>query len=275
THFYFFLTRRYPETSIKDVTTIQLAIFREYLLKTYSARTVRRVLDSLGSFYQFLKRKKVIVASPMDEIGRPKCSKEILTPDVTNQEVQLMLNAVDLTKYSGPLHRAILSLLFYTGLRCEEVRGLRIENIHSIGGQLAIIFRGKGDKERTVPMPPPLQKDLGRYLKWRSELGITLNPDSPLFCSSIKREAPLSPRTFSYIVKTYARKANIVGAISVHSTRATFIGASLDAGISLDKVAQLVGHQDVNLTRRYSKRREVLNAFENVPDLYQVEEKKR
>ncbi|MBF0367747.1 MAG: tyrosine-type recombinase/integrase, partial [Oligoflexia bacterium] len=230
TLFYFFLQKHYPKISMKEANTIQLAVFREYLFKSYSARTVRRVLDSLGSFYCFLKRKKVIVTSPMDEITRPKCSKEILTPDVTNQEVQLILGAVDLTKQCGALHRAVLSLLFYTGLRCEEARKLKIENIHVINGQLAIIFRGKGDKERLVPMSPPLQKDLGRYLKWRSELGMTLNADSPLFCSSLQREEPLSPRTYSYIVKKYAKKANIAGAISVHSTRATFIGASLDAG---------------------------------------------
>ncbi|MBF0367574.1 MAG: tyrosine-type recombinase/integrase [Oligoflexia bacterium] len=271
--FSFFLQKKYPQTLMKEASTIQLAIFREYLLKSYSARTARRVLDSLGSYYQFLKRKKVIALSPMDEIDRPKCSKEILTPDVTNQEVLSMLNAVDLTKQSGPLHRAVLSLFFYTGLRCEEVRMLKIENIHVIHGQLAMVFRGKGDKERIVPMPPPLQKDLGRYLKKRSELGTALNSSSPLFCSSTGKEEPLSPRAFSYIVKNYAIKANISETISVHSTRATFIGASLDAGIPLDKVADLVGHQDVNLTRRYSKRRNVLNTFDKLPDLYQPEEK--
>lgn len=273
TLFYFFLREKFPQSSLKEVSPFQIAVFREHLLQSsYATRTVRRILDSLGSFYQFLVRRGVIPRSPMEEIDRPTCSREIVTPDVTNKEVQQILDAVDLTKKSGPLHRAVLSLLFYTGLRSEELRKLKVKNLHFIKGKFALILRGKGDKERTLPVPPPLQKDLVRYLKWRRGEGDALDSETPLFSSSQGGLKPLAARSLFYIVKTYSLKGEVAGSISPHSTRATFIGASLEAGIPLEKVAHLVGHQDVNLTRSYSKRRELLNTFDKLPDLYSPEE---
>ncbi|MEI8346438.1 MAG: tyrosine-type recombinase/integrase, partial [Pseudomonadota bacterium] len=125
-------------------------------------------------------------------------------------------------------------------------------------------YQAKGDKEMITPLNPRAEQAMGEYLEWCQHVGYSMNPDDFIFRPTKNpRQAdhlnkPLDAKAVNYIIKKYAKKIGIKGRVTVHSARSTVIGMLLDKGISIDKVADFVGHRDMGTTKSYNKRKSKL-----------------
>jgi site-specific recombinase XerD len=201
--------------------------------------------------------------NPTDNIKRPKDQVVTDTNDLTDEQVKALLSAVDLNTKSGHMHKAILVLLFSTGIRKNELINLKLENYQEHQGLKVIQFVGKRGKISKIPLHQSAIFHLEQYLAFLSSQGKSLKPCSYLFqsCKLSSQQfsnKKLQPTSVDYIIKQYGIKAGIKTHITPHSARATVIGSLLEAGCDLYKVSQLVNHSNVKTTQSYDKRKKSL-----------------
>ena len=210
-------------------------------------RTVARRLSALRRFYQHLEREGRIGNNPCDRVDAPRLGRPL--PGVlSEQEVERLLAAPDLETASGVRDRAMLEVLYATGLRVSELVGLRSEQVNLIQGVLRVV--GKGGKERLVPLGEPAVEWLERYLrKGRPDiLGERRTP--ALFPTS--RGRAMTRQAFWHLIKRYAVRAGISQDISPHTLRHAFATHLLDHGADLRVVQMLLGHRDISTTQIYT-----------------------
>lgn len=210
-------------------------------------RTVARRLSALRRFYQHLEREGRIRNNPCDRVDAPRLGRPL--PGVlSEQEVERLLAAPDLETASGVRDRAMLEVLYATGLRVSELVGLRSEQVNLIQGVLRVV--GKGGKERLVPLGEPAVEWLERYFrKGRADiLGERRTP--ALFPTS--RGRAMTRQAFWHLVKRYAARAGISQDISPHTLRHAFATHLLDHGADLRVVQMLLGHRDISTTQIYT-----------------------
>ena len=210
-------------------------------------RTVARRLSALRRFYQHLEREGRIRNNPCDRVDAPRLGRPL--PGVlSEQEVERLLAAPDLETASGVRDRAMLEVLYATGLRVSELVGLRSEQVNLIQGVLRVV--GKGGKERLVPLGEPAVEWLERYLrKGRPDiLGERRTP--ALFPTS--RGRAMTRQAFWHLIKRYAARAGISQGISPHTLRHAFATHLLDHGADLRVVQMLLGHRDISTTQIYT-----------------------
>ena len=210
-------------------------------------RTVARRLSALRRFYQHLEREGRIGNNPCDRVDAPRLGRPL--PSVlSEQEVERLLAAPDLETASGVRDRAMLEVLYATGLRVSELVGLRSEQVNLIQGVLRVV--GKGGKERLVPLGEPAVDWLERYLRQgRADiLGMKRSP--ALFPTS--RGGAMTRQAFWHLVKRHAIRAGISQDISPHTLRHAFATHLLDHGADLRVVQMLLGHRDISTTQIYT-----------------------
>ena len=210
-------------------------------------RTVARRLSALRRFYQHLEREGRIRNNPCDRVDAPRLGRPL--PGVlSEQEVERLLAAPDLETASGVRDRAMLEVLYATGLRVSELVGLRSEQVNLIQGVLRVV--GKGGKERLVPLGEPAVEWLERYFReGRPDiLGERRTP--ALFPTS--RGGAMTRQAFWHLVKRYAARAGISQDISPHTLRHAFATHLLDHGADLRVVQMLLGHRDISTTQIYT-----------------------
>ena len=210
-------------------------------------RTVARRLSALRRFYQHLEREGRIGNNPCDRVDAPRLGRPL--PGVlSEQEVERLLAAPDLETASGVRDRAMLEVLYATGLRVSELVGLRSEQVNLIQGVLRVV--GKGGKERLVPLGEPAVEWLERFLRQgRADiLGAKRSP--ALFPTS--RGGAMTRQAFWHLVKRYAVRAGISQGISPHTLRHAFATHLLDHGADLRVVQMLLGHRDISTTQIYT-----------------------
>ena len=210
-------------------------------------RTVARRLSALRRFYQHLEREGRIRNNPCDRVDAPRLGRPL--PGVlSEQEVERLLAAPDLETASGVRDRAMLEVLYATGLRVSELVGLRSEQVNLIQGVLRVV--GKGGKERLVPLGEPAVEWLERYFReGRPDiLGERRTP--ALFPTS--RGGAMTRQAFWHLVKRYAARAGISQDISPHTLRHAFATHLLDHGADLRVVQILLGHRDISTTQIYT-----------------------
>ena len=210
-------------------------------------RTVARRLSALRRFYQHLEREGRIGNNPCDRVDAPRLGRPL--PGVlSEQEVERLLAAPDLETASGVRDRAMLEVLYATGLRVSELVGLRSEQVNLIQGVLRVV--GKGGKERLVPLGEPAVEWLERYLrKGRPDiLGERRTP--ALFPTS--RGRAMTRQAFWHLIKRYAVRAGISQGISPHTLRHAFATHLLDHGADLRVVQMFLGHRDISTTQIYT-----------------------
>ena len=210
-------------------------------------RTVARRLSALRRFYQHLEREGRIRNNPCERVDAPRLGRPL--PGVLSErEVERLLAAPDLETASGVRDRAMLEVLYATGLRVSELVGLRSEQVNLIQGVLRVV--GKGGKERLVPLGEPAVEWLERYFrKGRPDiLGERRTP--ALFPTS--RGRAMTRQAFWHLVKRYAARAGISQGISPHTLRHAFATHLLDHGADLRVVQMLLGHRDISTTQIYT-----------------------
>ncbi|MBP5296822.1 MAG: tyrosine-type recombinase/integrase [Bacteriovoracaceae bacterium] len=229
-----------------------------------SHRTINRHLACVWSFYQYLFDQGLVSDNPARLIKRFRISHEGKTMDLADHQVLDLLAAVDRSTPAGLLHYALLMVLFTTGMRHHELTHMRLRNLTYENTFLVFKYKAKGDKEMVVPVHPKAEAAIGEYLAWCKEQGYSLKDDDYIFrptknprskgrgLSALNKA--LDTKALAYIIKKYAQKIGIQGKITPHSARATVIGHLLAKGISIDRVADFVGHKNISTTKSYNRR---------------------
>ena len=210
-------------------------------------RTIARRLSALRGFYRHLEQQGRVANNPCDRIDAPRLGRPL--PEVlTEREVERLLAAPDVATVLGMRDRAMLEVLYATGLRVSELVHLRSEQVNLIQGVLRVV--GKGGKERLVPLGEPAVDWLGRFLDRSRARIIGARTASALFPTA--RGRAMTRQAFWYLVKRYAGRAGISRAISPHTLRHAFATHLLDHGADLRVVQMLLGHRDISTTQIYT-----------------------
>ncbi len=208
-----------------------------------AAATIVRMLASLRGLHRFLKNEGLTTADPTGDFESYKLWKKL--PDVLNvDEVERLLRAPDLEAKNGLRDRAMLELLYATGLRVSELVRLRVEQIN--WGEGYLIVKGKGERERLVPIGTTALAITKRYCRARGQQAERL----PLFLSRATRG--FSRVGFWKLMRRYARQTGIAKTISPHTLRHSFATHLLAGGADLRIVQEMLGHVDIGTTQIYT-----------------------
>ena len=213
-------------------------LFRDGL----KSSSVNRKISSIKSFYTFLQKKKIIMKSPIADIVMPKQEK-YLPVSISEEEVERLLNSPDLNIEIERRDKAIIELLYATGMRISELTNLKLTDI-DINRSVLKVF-GKGSKERLIPFGEKAAESISLYLKDRKDL-----KSKEIFLSN--RGTKISRGAFWQRIKIYIKRENLKISISPHTLRHAFATHLLNRGADLRSVQILLGHSDLSTTQIYT-----------------------
>ena len=241
---------RFLETKgIKPVDAHQdhIGSFMAEQEEALSIRSVARMLSTIKMFYRFLIFEGKLESSPARLIDTPKIPRRL--PGVLSlDEVERLLHQPDMETPLGLRDRAMLEVLYATGLRVSELLGLTMPTINMEAGFVRTL--GKGSKERMVPMNDQAREVLGLYLSESRPYLMKKKQTAFLFLNN--RGTVLSRQGFWKIIKKYGIKAGIPKEITPHSLRHSFASHLLECGADLRSVQLLLGHADITTTQIYT-----------------------
>ena len=240
-----------PETITEHIIsadTEYLRSFLSYLAESnYSPATMARKIATLRSFYKWLERNQAIDSNPMTLIRTPK-QKKRLPKAIDVEQVEKLLSAPNDKTLLGARDRAILETLYSTGIRVSELVGINFSDIDETGQ--AIVIRGKGRKERIVPLGSHAMDAVSHYSGVLDANNIPSGSDDPLFIN--KHSTRLSTRSVRRKVSKYLEQVGLDPSISPHTLRHSFATHLLDNGADLRSVQELLGHQSLSTTQIYT-----------------------
>lgn len=213
--------------------------------KMLAISTIVRRISSTKNFYLFLEREGYI-NTPMVDFETPKGIKT-LPRCISVEEVENLLNTPDIEKPEGLRDKAMLELMYSTGLRVSELLSLKVSQINTEIGIIKIV--GKGGKERKVPIGDFALEFVNKYI---SESRPSLKPKRSEILFLNRYGKQLSRQYFFLQVKKYALKANIRTEISPHTLRHCFATHMLENGAELRAVQQMLGHTNISTTQIYT-----------------------
>ncbi|BAP13701.1 MAG: recombinase XerD [Alcanivorax borkumensis] len=228
-----------------------------------SARSVARQLSAVKSFYRWLKREGRISEDPALLIERPKLGRP-LPKTLSEADVEALLAAPDLSTPLGLRDRAMLEVLYATGLRVTELVTLTQSQVNPRQGVIRVI--GKGDKERLVPLGEEALHWLERYLREGRALlmGGAATPGNQELLFPSRRGTCMTRQTFWHRIKQLAVVAGVQKKLSPHTLRHAFATHLLNHGADLRVVQLLLGHSDLSTTQIYTH-----VAQQRLQDVYQ------
>ena len=224
-----------------------LGYLAERVAEQAMPRTTARLLSSLRRFYQQAVRDGELPEDPSDRIEAPRLGRS-LPKALTEDDVELLINAPNVDLALGLRDRAMLELLYATGLRVSELVGLRVLQLNLRQGVVRTL--GKGSKERLVPLGEVASQWLESYLcTARIEL-LKGRECEQLFVT--QRGAGMTRQAFWYLIKKHAQQAGITKPLSPHTLRHSFATHLLNHGADLRVVQMLLGHSDLSTTQIYT-----------------------
>ena len=241
------------ENSDPGIGMIDSQVIREYLGSLYGQfrrSTIARKLSAVRSFFLFLERKGLTKWNPAADIATPKLEKYMPTYLLVD-EVFRLLERPEKEKPLGLRDLAILEVLYSCGFRVSELEALTISSIDFDERLVRVI--GKGDKERIVPIGRQALQAVRNYLEATQYLrrrNVYISQDEPLFINF--RGGALSGRSIGRIIKKYAIESGLTADVSPHSMRHTFATHLLDGGADLRAVQELLGHESLSTTQKYT-----------------------
>ena len=233
-------------------TQVSTVVLREFLATLQglglSATSQARTLSGLKAFFSFLIMEDLLKLDPTDTLEAPKTGRHL--PDTLSYpEVEQLLAAIDLSTDEGLRTRALLEVLYSSGLRVSELCDLRLSNIYSDEGFMKVV--GKGNKERLVPVGREALKHLNFYLSGvRGHLDIKFGSEDFAFLS--KNGRPLSRITVFTTLKKLAELAGLRKTISPHTLRHSFATHLIEGGADLRAVQEMLGHASITTTEIYT-----------------------
>ena len=211
-----------------------------------SPRSITRCLSALRQFYKFLREQKLRDDNPVATHHSPKIGRA-LPKDLSEHEVEALLQAPDTKTALGLRDRAMLEVLYACGLRVSELLNLRLELLNLKQGFLRVT--GKGNKERLVPLGQHARDWIEQYLA-QSRSQLYKSSTDYLFLT--QHGGIMSRQNFWYAIKRYALQANIQAELSPHTLRHAFATHLLNHGADLRVVQMLLGHSDLSTTQIYT-----------------------
>ncbi len=232
------------------VERCERADLRRYLSELRGAglapRSAARALAALRGLFRFLLESGATSADPTLELETPRILRA-LPHFLTDEQVEALLESPDTSTPLGLRDRAMLELLYATGMRVSELVGMRLSQLHLDPGFVRVW--GKGSKERIVPVGSAAREWVGRYLE-AVRPALDRRRDEALFLSV--RGAGMTRQTFWQMIKRYGMKAGISTPLSPHVVRHSFATHLLEHGADLRAVQAMLGHSDISTTEIYT-----------------------
>lgn len=235
-------------TTLQEVTRLHILNFLHHLKENgKSAKTMARHIASVRSFHQFLLRERVVEHDPTVHIETPQAERKL--PKVLSiDEVEALLQTPKAVNEFGIRDKAMLELLYATGLRVSELINLNVSDVHLTMGFVRCV--GKGNKERIIPLGRLATEAIGHYIeRGRYELLGKKTVDA-LFLNHHGNR--LSRQGFWKILKKLAKEANIQKELTPHTLRHSFATHLLENGADLRAVQEMLGHADISTTQIYT-----------------------
>lgn len=233
---------------IENVTLEQLHTFAASLHEYgITPRSQARVLSGVRSFFRFLVLDGVVENDPTELLEWPSLP-EHLPVVLTLEEIDRIEDSIDLSKAEGARNRAIIEVLFSCGLRVSELVNMKLSDLYL--EDRVLLVRGKGNKERLVPVSNKAISDLKRWFFDRNLMKIKPGEDDYVFLN--RRGAHLTRTMILIMVKRQAEEAGIKKTISPHTFRHSFATALLQGGADLRSIQAMLGHEKIDTTLVYT-----------------------
>lgn len=233
---------------LENVTLEQLHTFAASLHEYgITPRSQARVLSGVRSFFRFLVLDGVVESDPTELLEWPSLP-EHLPVVLTLEEIDRIEDSIDLSKAEGARNRAIIEVLFSCGLRVSELVNMKLSDLYL--EDRVLLVRGKGNKERLVPVSNKAIADLKRWFFDRNLMKIKPGEDDYVFLN--RRGAHLTRTMILIMVKRQAEKAGIKKTISPHTFRHSFATALLQGGADLRSIQAMLGHEKIDTTLVYT-----------------------
>jgi len=239
------------EAAIEKADRIAIRKYLSFLHRKNKKSSIARKISTLRSFFKYLVKEQVVPFNPAKGVSTPKVEKTLPTTLTVDEAFRLMespnrvsAKPLEGSKERGLRDRAILELLYSSGLRVGELVGL---NSNQLDLDLGIVrVMGKGRKERIVPVGVKAIEATKSYLQKRG----TVEGDGPIFVNSLGGR--LTARSVGRLIKKYTRHSGIFRKVSPHSLRHTFATHLLDAGADIREIQEMLGHSSLSTTQRYT-----------------------
>ena len=240
-----------------DVSSVDYNKIREYLRfiykYNYKKTTVARKISALRTFYKYLYRERVVEANPVAGVSAPKKTKS-LPKFLDKEEIEQILNNVNIESPSGFRNRAILELLWATGMRISELSGLNFGDLNLEHNEIKVF--GKGSKERIVLISERAKQYLERYIHTARRLVAKDFPpppqeeNSPVFINNTGYR--LNPKTIRNVINSIVEKISLPKKVTPHMFRHSFATYLIENGADLRVVQELLGHASISNTQIYT-----------------------
>mgnify|MGYP003311704637 FL=1 len=247
----FISTHTGSEVSIKYLNDMKISDFRSFLSylrnKDISSTSIARIISSLKSFFNHLLNTNLIESTVVQSLRTPKQKKSLPRPISSELAIETIKHAQDMEKekWIGLRNKSILMLLYGCGLRISEALNLNFEDINEND---YLIIKGKGNKERMVPLMDYVKNDIENYIH---ECPKNFMKDDPLFVG--KRLDRLSPRIIQYVLEKIRHNLSLPETATPHALRHSFATHLLDSGGDLRTIQELLGHSSLSTTQKYTK----------------------
>ena len=243
----FFLEEHNITESPISITSEIVQQFIYDIAKHVNARSQSRIISGLRSFFNYLVFEDYRDSNPLELIESPKIGRKL--PDtLSEEEIDKIINAIDLSKPQGERNRAILETLYGCGLRVSELVNLKLSDLFFDEGFIKVT--GKGDKQRFVPIVPLTQKYINIYRKEkRNHLNIQAGFEDTLFLN--RRGKQLTRAMIFTIIKQLAEKISLKKSISPHTFRHSFATHLLQNNADLRSIQLMLGHESITTTEIY------------------------
>jgi len=229
--------------SVEDISSYKVYLNNMGL----SPASVSRSLSALRSLFQYLISTGVVEHNPAREIPNDKIEKK--GPQVlTSKEIESLLAQPDVSDTKGKRDKAMLELLYATGIKVSELVSLNVEDVNF---QLSFVRCGTGDKERFVSLYPLALRALAVYVDSARKL-LVLHPDENALFVNVQGER-MTRQGFWKILKSYAESAKIKKDITPHTLRHSFAAHLLENGADIHDIQEILGHSDISSTMRYAQ----------------------
>ena len=235
------------QTNILDVSQADIQQYLSFKFPTSKSRSISRLLTTLRRLFRYLLRENKVKIDPTLEIMSPKIPKS-LPKSLSEEEVDLLLNAPNIKNFSGLRDKAMLELLYACGLRVSELVNILLTELSMTDGIIRIT--GKGSKTRLVPMGEEAVDWIKKYIDEGRKNILKLKTSKYLFVTI--RGSAMTRQAFWYLIKRYSIIAEIKKPMSPHILRHAFATHLINHGADLRVVQMLLGHSDISTTQIYT-----------------------
>ena len=236
------------QVNVLDVKLEDLEHFAAFISDLgIGPRSLARILSGVRQFYRFLVIDGYLEVDPTELLESPK-QPDHLPEVLSTAEVDLLEQAIDLSKWEGHRNRAIIEVLFSCGLRVSDLTNLKLSNLYIEEQYIRVM--GKGSKERLVPISPRALDELNYWFADRNVMKIKPGEEDYVFLN--RRGQHLTRTMILIMIKRYAVEAGIKKTISPHTLRHSFATSLLEGGADLRAIQAMLGHESIGTTEIYT-----------------------